>query len=406
MSEGRGSPTGGTYDWFVRGRELLEAGDAAAAAELLSHAVEQEPTARSVRETLARALFDARRYDDAAVHFQLLIDQAPDDHYAHFGAGLSLWRRNQLRQAAEHLSIAVAMRPGRGDYQQALREVRATLAARAAAGMAVAHPPRAADRPDAPPEQVLCRAHDVALLDLDGVVYRGADAVPWAVTSVRAAAAQGMRAAYVTNNAARPPAAVAAQLRELGLVAATEDVVTSAQAGARLVVARTGPGARVMAVGGPGVAEALAAHELVPVSAADHDGRGEVAAVLMGFGREVSWRDLAAASWAIERGAFFVATNTDLTVPTADGIAPGNGSLVQAVVNATGQQPEVAGKPFPPLLQSSIERTAAANPLVVGDRLDTDIEGAASIGAASLLVLTGVTGVGELLAATPAQRPT
>lgn len=254
------------------------------------------------------------------------------------------------------------------------------------------------------PADALCRCHDVLLLDLDGVVYRGRRAVAHAVPSLLACREQGARTAYVTNNASRPPSQVVAQLRELGLQVADDDVVTSAQAGARLVRDRVGTGSQVLAVGGPGVSGALQAEGLVPVGR--DDARGQVVAVLVGYGPDVSWRDLAAASYAITAGAVFVATNADLTMPTERGVAPGNGSMVAAVVAATGTEPTVAGKPYRPLLDRAIEQTAAATPLVVGDRLDTDIEAARRAGLPSLLVLTGVTGAIELLGAPPGRRPT
>jgi HAD superfamily hydrolase (TIGR01450 family) len=244
--------------------------------------------------------------------------------------------------------------------------------------------------------------HDALLVDLDGVVYRGAHAVPHAVEALTAAVGGGTVLAFVTNNAARPPAAVAEHLRELGLACADHDVVTSAQAGAREVAAAVPPGSRVLAVGGPGVAAALAERGLVPVTSASDD----PAAVMMGFGPDVSWRALAEASYAVGAGAVFVAPNTDTSIPTARGIAPGNGTLVAAVTAATGRLPVVAGKPFAPLMLESVERVGARRPLVVGDRLDTDIEAGHVSGIASLLVLTGVTDVEGLLAAPAHRRPT
>ena len=255
---------------------------------------------------------------------------------------------------------------------------------------------------DPGPSGTLIDGHDALLLDLDGVVYLGAAPVAHAVESITAARARGLVTAFVTNNAARPPAVVAAHLRELGLEVDEHDVVTSAQAGAREVAARVPAGSRVLAVGGPGVAEALRVRGLAVVGAAAE----APAAVLMGFGPDVSWRDLAQASYAVAAGAVFVATNTDLSIPTAEGIAPGNGTLVAAVVAATGKDPVVAGKPFAPLMEESVERVGARSALVVGDRLDTDIEAGHVSGIPTLLVLTGVTDVETLLAAGPRRRPT
>jgi glycerol-1-phosphatase len=244
--------------------------------------------------------------------------------------------------------------------------------------------------------------YDALLLDLDGVVYVGSHAVAHAVTSLRWARQVGVATAYVTNNASRPPSVVAAHLRSFGLDVPDGDVVTSAQAGAREIAARLTAGSRVLAIGGPGVALALSARGLVPVFAA----AAQPDAVLMGYGPDVAWRDLAEAAYAVGRGALFVATNTDTTIPTPEGIAPGNGTLVAAVVAATGREPLVAGKPCAPLITESIERLGAQHPLIVGDRLDTDVEAGHRTGLDTLLVLTGVTDVDVLLAAPPAHRPT
>lgn len=144
-------PAGEPYDWFRRGSELLEQGNSAAAAELLTWAAQAEPQARSIREALARAYYDSRRFEDSAREFASLVELAPDDDYAHFGLGLSLWRMRQFPDAAEHLAIAAAMRPDREAYGRALRQVRATLAAREEAGMAaVGSPDESAEFPPVP----------------------------------------------------------------------------------------------------------------------------------------------------------------------------------------------------------------------------------------------------------------
>lgn len=258
-------------------------------------------------------------------------------------------------------------------------------------------------RPDWPPaSDRLLDVHDALLLDLDGVVYVGADPVPHAVEALLAAGEAGVTTAYVTNNASRPPDVVAEHLNSFGLPVQPHDVVTSAQAGAREVASRVPVGSRVLVVGGPGVAEAVLARGLVPVRSADD----APAAVLMGYGPDVAWTDLAEAAYAVGAGAVFVASNTDLSIPTARGIAPGNGTLVGAVVSATGREPVVAGKPYAPLMDESVERIGARRPLIVGDRLDTDIEAGHRTGIPSLLVLTGVTDVDTLLAAPADQRPT
>jgi HAD superfamily hydrolase (TIGR01450 family) len=254
----------------------------------------------------------------------------------------------------------------------------------------------------APSEQTLDTAYDTALLDLDGVVYAGGDAIAHAVESLGTAREHGMHLAYVTNNAARTPQAVAGHLTELGVPAGAGDVITSAQAVARLIADQVPQGARVLAVGGEGLLEALREWGLEPVSSADDD----PAAVVQGYSPQVGWAQLAEASYAVNRGVPWFASNTDLTIPTARGTAPGNGALVEVVRIATGADPQIAGKPLPPMHRETVIRTGAKRPLVVGDRLDTDIEGANAGGVDSLLVLTGVTDAALLLKAEPKYRPT
>ncbi|MFF4757903.1 HAD-IIA family hydrolase [Streptomyces sp. NPDC001292] len=251
--------------------------------------------------------------------------------------------------------------------------------------------------------QALSEAYDTALLDLDGVVYAGGHAIAHAVDSLGTARAGGMHLAYVTNNALRTPAAVAAHLTELGIRAEAADVVTSAQAVARLIADQVPQGARVLVIGGEGLRTALRERGLEPVESADDD----PAAVVQGYGGPgLPWGRFAEACYAIARGVPWFASNTDLTIPSARGIAPGNGAAVEVVRIATGAEPQVAGKPLPPMHRETILRTGAERPLVVGDRLDTDIEGAFNGGVDSLLVLTGVTDGARLLAAPPQHRPT
>lgn len=255
--------------------------------------------------------------------------------------------------------------------------------------------PAGSDRP-------LSEAYDTALLDLDGVVYAGGEAIGHAVESLLQARDGGMRLAYVTNNAARTPTVVAEHLTRLGLPAGAEDVITSAQAVARLIAERLPAGARVLVVGGEGLRVALRERGLVPVESADDDPQ----AVAQGYGGpELPWGRLAEAVYAVNRGVPWFASNTDLTIPSARGIAPGNGAAVEVVRIATGATPQVAGKPLPPMHRETVLRTGARRPLVVGDRLDTDIEGAHAGGVDSLLVLTGVTDPAGLLAASPPHRP-
>jgi glycerol 3-phosphatase-2 len=247
----------------------------------------------------------------------------------------------------------------------------------------------------------LSEVYDVALLDLDGVVYVGPDAVPGVPGALAIARRAGMRLGFVTNNAARTPEEVAAHLTELEVPAAAADVITSSQAAATVVAELFEAGARVLAVGGPGVAAALLAAGLTVVRTAEED----PAAVVQGYGRDVGWSQLAEAVVAVRNGARHVATNTDATIPSPRGRLPGNGAMVGVVSAVTGHVPLVTGKPDPAMHAECVRRTGARNPLVVGDRLDTDIEGARRAGAASLLVFSGVTDAATLLSAGPQHRP-
>ncbi len=248
----------------------------------------------------------------------------------------------------------------------------------------------------------LAEQHDVLLLDLDGVVYVGAAPVPWAVEGIRSAAEQGVRSMYVTNNASRTPHDVAEHLRTFGLDVEPADVVTSAMAGASLLSERV-PVGPVLAVGGEGVSWALRDKGFVPT--ADFD--GDTVAVLQGYGPTVGWRDLAEATFAVRAGLPWIATNLDFTFPTARGPAPGNGSLVRLVADVAGRQPDaIAGKPQPALLQEAIRRSDAQRPLMIGDRLDTDIAGGSRLGIPTLLVLTGIADLAQGRAAQGDECPT
>lgn len=242
---------------------------------------------------------------------------------------------------------------------------------------------------------------DVLLADLDGVVYRGTGAVAGAVDALNVCAARGIRVGYITNNASRTDVTVATHLRELGLGAAPEDIVTSPQAAAHILTEHVRPGALVLVVGGDGLVDELGkAGYRVTRSAEDAPD-----AVVQGFAPEVGWKELAEASFALARDIPWVATNQDWTIPYARGLAPGNGTLVSAVHTAVQKLPLVAGKPERALFDTAVERFAANNPLMVGDRLDTDIRGANRAGIRAALVLTGVDGPKQLFAAGPEDRP-
>jgi glycerol-1-phosphatase len=244
-------------------------------------------------------------------------------------------------------------------------------------------------------------AYDVAMLDLDGVVYIGPAAVEGAPEHLAAARQAGLHLAYVTNNASRPPGTVAQHLRELGIDVDDAEVVTSAQAAARVLAEQLPPDAAVFVIGGEGLEVALVEQGLRPVQ----DPAEQPMAVVSGFHGDLRWSTVIAGSILVRDGLPWVASNTDMTVPTPLGPGPGNGALVAVVAQFAHREPVVAGKPEPPLFEETLRRVGGERPLVVGDRLDTDIEGANRTGYDSLLVMTGVTGLDELVAAPEHLRP-
>lgn len=244
------------------------------------------------------------------------------------------------------------------------------------------------------------------ILDLDGVVYIGPDAVPFAIEALNDFSAQGALLTAATNNANRPAALVAEHLQDLGLRISAEHVMTSAQATARHLAAKLPAASAVLAVGGDGVEQSLRDAGLTPVRATqdlatNSDIANRVKAVVVGYGPAVAWFDLATAHWAIERGRPWFATNADPTVPLQFGRAPGNGAIVGLLRTSTSTEPTIIGKPEPALFDALADQVQTRDVLVIGDRLDTDIDGARAARMESLLVLTGVHEPSDL-----AKRPT
>ena len=239
---------------------------------------------------------------------------------------------------------------------------------------------------------VLCDQFDAIYFDLDGVLYRGLNEVEGAVETVKEISQRGCGVAYVTNNASRTPDEVAAHLVELGIPAKPSQVVTSSQVAVEILQKHVPTGERVFVVGGVGVEEALRVAGYLP----SRDSL-DCVAVVQGFGPEVSWRELAQASYLIQGGAIWIATNLDSTFPTASGIAPGNGSLVDAVRNAVGRDPDgVGGKPDRAMMAWTMAAVPGEKPLLVGDRYDTDIAAGVAAGIPTMLVLSGVTQVTDV----------
>jgi glycerol 3-phosphatase-2 len=217
------------------------------------------------------------------------------------------------------------------------------------------------------------------VLDLDGVVWRGAEAVPGAPEALRELMARGADVLFVTNMSGTPVSAAERKLGGLG-IDATGRVVTSAMAAARLVE----PGERVLACAGAGVREELEARGAVVVAAAPAD------AVIVGYHREFDYERLTRAMHAVRSGARLIGTNDDATYPTDEGLLPGNGALLAAVATASGATPVVAGKPYAPMCEL-VRARAGPEGTVVGDRPDTDGVFARALGYRFALVLSGVT---------------
>lgn len=245
--------------------------------------------------------------------------------------------------------------------------------------------------------------YDLVIFDLDGVVFLIDKPIPGAAEAVERLRSGGTAIAYATNNASRRAGDVAALLTGMGVSAEPAEVLTSAGASAALLAERFPAGAPILVVG----AEALRAEVrdvgLTPVGSLED---GPVA-VLQGYGPDVGWKVLAEAALAVRAGATWIATNTDRTLPSPRGPLPGNGSLVAVLRTALDRDPDVVvGKPQPALFRTAATQARARRPLAIGDRLDTDIQGAVTAGMDSLLVLTGVSGPADLLAAPPDRRPT
>ncbi|GAA1906353.1 Haloacid Dehalogenase Superfamily Class (subfamily) IIA [Williamsia serinedens] len=248
-------------------------------------------------------------------------------------------------------------------------------------------------------ESALVAGYDAVFADLDGTLFAGSAPVDHAVATVEALT---VPIYFVTNNASRRPAEVAAHLEDLGFRADAERVVTSAQTAARLLAEHVEPGSRALVVGTDGLVQEVREVGIATTRSADD----RPVAVIQGHNPETGWAQLSEAALAIRAGALWIACNTDATLPSERGLLVGNGSMVAAVASATGATPIVAGKPAAPHMQDVLTRSGASRPIVVGDRLDTDIAGANAVGLDSLLVLTGVSSLADAICAVADSRPT
>ena len=243
--------------------------------------------------------------------------------------------------------------------------------------------------------------YDLLLADLDGVIYEGANAIENAVETISQLGDQEIQIGYVTNNSSRKPETIVDQLSNFGIDCKPVEIISSGQTAVELLQTKIEAGAKVLVVGGEGLRARVAEAGFHLVESSDEKPK----AVIQGFSPDVSWRDLAEASYSIQNGAVWVATNNDWTLPQERGLAPGNGTLVGAVHTAVGQLPIVAGKPEPAIFMTALNHFENKNAVFVGDRLDTDILGANRAGIDSALVLTGVSSRKDVLAAAVDERP-
>jgi len=235
---------------------------------------------------------------------------------------------------------------------------------------------------------------DAIVCDLDGVLYRGEVGIAGAGEGLAGLRRAGIDLVFVTNNSTKTPAEAAAKITRLtGFETHEQDVVTSAQAAAHLLAPEAPPTLLFGAAG----ARAPLEHAGVPVVSDWH----EAEAVVAGLDLSLTYESLTRAVMAVERGARFVATNTDVTYPTPEGLWPGAGALVAAVEAATGVTPEVAGKPHAAMRGLLEERLAGRRVAVIGDRVETDIALGAAEGWNTILVLSGVTASAEGADLTP-----
>ncbi|HEX6678177.1 MAG TPA: HAD-IIA family hydrolase [Actinomycetes bacterium] len=260
--------------------------------------------------------------------------------------------------------------------------------------MADAQPPG----PEDPDPAVAARGplagrYRAVVLDLDGVVYLGEQVIAGVAEALAGVRGLGVGVGFVTNNSYRLPEVVAEKLLALGVKASVEEVFTSAQATVRLLGGSL-EDTRALVVGGPGLRTALQA---AGARLLEPDDWREADLVAVGIDPELTYGRLAAACLAIRAGAEFVGSNPDATMPTPDGQVPGNGSVLALLRTATGVRPRVAGKPEPALFETAAAALGGGPLLMVGDRSDTDLVGAARLGWDTALVLTGATTPAQLL---------
>ncbi len=250
----------------------------------------------------------------------------------------------------------------------------------------------------------------VYIFDLDGVLYLGDTAIPYAADAVRRLQDAGKQIYFLTNNSGKTRAEYRKKLADVNGQDVPESAIfTSAYATALYLKQRGAAGRSVFVIGEPGLAAELSASGgLVPVTEPDSADVHDIDYVVVGIDRQFTYDKLRFAHAAITRGhAQFIATNRDATFPMETGEIPGGGSLVASLATATGREPVTIGKPETHAYEAILDAAGvtAADSVMVGDRLDTDIAVGRRAGAGTVLVLTGVTSEEKAQAAPPEWRP-
>ena len=232
------------------------------------------------------------------------------------------------------------------------------------------------------------------ILDMDGVIWKGDAPIGDLPAAFKRIRERGLKFVFATNNGTKTPEDYQEKLAELGVEVEPSQVITSALGIAFMLTQRHPRGMKVFVIGENGIRAALEekGFEVVGVEDAPN-----AEAVVMGIDRNINFQKVAEATLLVRAGIPFYTTNTDRTFPTPRGEIPGSGAWLSVVTSATGVEPMVAGKPFPYLMELSLERlgTSKQETLVVGDRLETDIAAGQAVGCPTAFVLSGVSKLEE-----------
>ena len=240
------------------------------------------------------------------------------------------------------------------------------------------------------------------IIDMDGVIYRGDEAIVGAREFVALLQREGVPFLFLTNNSTRTPGQYVAKLAKIGVTIEESDVLTSAQATALYLEEMAPPGARVYVIGEEGLRTALGERYTLVPTMPYQGGKGMVETgadfVVVGMDSELTYEKLRVATLLVRGGARFIATNPDKTLPTEEGLVPGNGAALAALEAATDVAPFVVGKPEPAVFDLALARMGVGREgvAVIGDRLETDILGGRRAGLITILVLSGATSRQEM----------